>query len=270
MLGMLFTFAACSTSKEEENLRVPSILYEKTIGAHRGNESAPENTMVSFQKAFDLGLRYFECDVQFTSDNVPVLLHDTTIDRTSNGSGEISSFTYEELKQYDFGSWKSDEYAGEAIPSLEEFLSFCKENDCIAELDLANRNYTLEQKTILYTMVEKMEMIYDTVFCATDDELTDYMNMSDGHIIVSISGILSIEIAKEVLPKYENVYLAIPSVPYIDSDGVEHLTQELSDYIHSLGMKCKTFTVNSTLDLDKALNLGADIILSDSILKIES
>lgn len=110
-----------------------------------------------------------------------------------------------------------------------------------------------------------MEMI-----CATDDERTEYRNMSDGHIIVSISGILSIEIAKEVLPKYENVYLAIPSVPYIDSDGVEHLTQELSDYIHSLGMKCKTFTVNSTLDLDKALNLGADIILSDSILKIES
>ena len=95
--------------------------------AHRGYSSiAPENTLPAYQLASKHNFKYVECDVSFTSDNVPVLLHDSTIDRTSNGTGNINNLTYDEVRQYDFGSWKSEVYAGTKIPSLEEFLLLCR------------------------------------------------------------------------------------------------------------------------------------------------
>lgn len=94
---------------------------------HRGyNVGAPENTLIAFRLAKKVGFKYVECDVSFTSDNVPVLLHDNTVDRTSNGSGAISSMTYEEASALDFGSWFSEEYEGEKIPTFEEFIILCR------------------------------------------------------------------------------------------------------------------------------------------------
>ena len=95
---------------------------------HRGYcTEAPENTLSAFRLSKKMGFRYVECDVSFTSDTVPVLLHDSTVDRTSNGSGNISAMTLEQVKALDFGSWKSAEYAGEKIPTFEEFMLLCKQ-----------------------------------------------------------------------------------------------------------------------------------------------
>lgn len=94
---------------------------------HRGyNTVAPENTLSAYRLSKKKGFDYVECDVQFTSDGVPVLLHDGTIDRTSNGTGDISTLTLDEVRAFDFGSWMSDDYAGEQIPTFEEFIILCK------------------------------------------------------------------------------------------------------------------------------------------------
>lgn len=98
----------------------------KGVG-HAGCESyAPQNTMSAYKKAVELGLKYIESDVRFTSDNVPVMLHSATIDATSNGTGAIAEMTYEQALQYDFGSYFSSEYAGEKIPTLRQFCEFCR------------------------------------------------------------------------------------------------------------------------------------------------
>jgi glycerophosphoryl diester phosphodiesterase len=95
--------------------------------AHRGYSSmAPENTLPAFILAKQKGFNFVECDVSFTNDGVAVLLHDDTIDRTSNGSGKVSELTYEELLQYDFGSYKSNTYTGTKIPTFMEFINLCK------------------------------------------------------------------------------------------------------------------------------------------------
>lgn len=95
--------------------------------AHRGYAAeAPENTLAAYRLAKKKGFTFVECDVSFTSDGVAVLLHDDTIDRTSNGTGKIKSLTFAEVRELDFGSWKSAEYAGEKIPTFEEFLLLCK------------------------------------------------------------------------------------------------------------------------------------------------
>lgn len=80
--------------------------------------------MSAFQKAYEYGYKYVETDVTFTADGVPVLLHDDSIDRTSNGSGKIASLTYEYVRTLDFGSWKSKEYAGEKYHHLMNLWHF--------------------------------------------------------------------------------------------------------------------------------------------------
>lgn len=98
----------------------------KTVN-HRGyNTLAPENTLSAFRLSKKNGFTHVECDVSFTSDGVAVLLHDSTVDRTSNGTGSIANLTLEAVRSLDFGSWKSEDYAGEKIPTFEEFIALCK------------------------------------------------------------------------------------------------------------------------------------------------
>lgn len=122
-------------SKVLEESKTPLYLAPDTITcpsfvksiAHRGYSwEAPENTIPAYVLAHKKGFKYAECDVRVTKDGIPVLLHDETIDRTSNGSGRVDEMTYDELLQYDFGSWKSPKYAGTKIPTFEEFIRCCK------------------------------------------------------------------------------------------------------------------------------------------------
>lgn len=105
-----------------------AIDYDQNVKAinHRGYSTAPENTIPAYILSKQMGFTYVEADVSFTSDGVAVLLHDGTIDRTSNGSGNISSMTYADVSKYDFGSWKASKYAGTRIPTFEEFIILCK------------------------------------------------------------------------------------------------------------------------------------------------
>ena len=90
------------------------------IIAHRGaSKAAPQNTLAAFKKAKAMGAHGFENDVHLTKDGVIVVCHNPTIDATSNGTGAICDMTLEELRQYDFGSYFSPEFAGEKIPTLK-------------------------------------------------------------------------------------------------------------------------------------------------------
>ncbi len=97
--------------------------------AHRGaGKLAPENTLAAFKLGASHGYRMFECDVKLSSDGVPFLLHDDTLERTTNGVGIAGSMTWQALQQLDAGSWHSTSYAGEPIPSLDTIAAYCISN----------------------------------------------------------------------------------------------------------------------------------------------
>lgn len=97
--------------------------------SHRGESlEAPENTMASFRLAVEHQTAGFELDVDLTSDNEIICLHDKTLERTTNGSGKPGDFTLDELKKLDAGSWKAPQFAGERIPTLSEALSLARDN----------------------------------------------------------------------------------------------------------------------------------------------
>ena len=90
--------------------------------AHRGSSAyAPENTMISFRKALQLGANGIELDLQRTKDGKIVIFHDKNIDKKSNGKGKISDYTYKELLDFDFGSWFDIKYKDERIVLFENF-----------------------------------------------------------------------------------------------------------------------------------------------------
>jgi glycerophosphoryl diester phosphodiesterase len=96
--------------------------------AHRGHSIAyPENTLEAFQRAIELGVEMIECDVQIARDGKLVMMHDTTLDRTTNGSGLVSSVNWDEIQRLDAGGRFNPEFTGARIPSAEETLLLYKE-----------------------------------------------------------------------------------------------------------------------------------------------
>lgn len=89
------------------------------ILAHRGASAyAPENTIAAFRLAHELGADGIELDVQLTRDKIPVVLHDDTVERTTNGKGRVCDLTVAEIARLDAGTWKTEDYRGESVPTL--------------------------------------------------------------------------------------------------------------------------------------------------------
>src|SRR6478752_4437127 len=93
------------------------------IASHRGGgATAPENTLPAISAALAGGFEYVEVDVALTADGHPVLLHDATVDRTTDGSGRLSALTLAQVRRLDAGSWFDPAFAGARVPPLAEFL----------------------------------------------------------------------------------------------------------------------------------------------------
>lgn len=97
--------------------------------AHRGAGTlAPENTLAAFRLGAAHGYRGFECDVKLSADDVPVLLHDATLERTTDGSGRAADHDWSQLSRLDAGSWHGRGYAGEPMASLRSIAAFIRAN----------------------------------------------------------------------------------------------------------------------------------------------
>ena len=108
----------------------------KIIG-HRGCAGyAPENTLEGIHTAADIGIEWVELDVKLTKDEIPVLFHDDTLERTTNGSGAIADHTLEDLRQLEAGSWFAEGFAGVKIPTLEEALEVLIDRDLGLNLEI--------------------------------------------------------------------------------------------------------------------------------------
>jgi glycerophosphoryl diester phosphodiesterase len=130
IVGTARIFAqSAATLKSNTATPLPKNPFSKQLSyaflaiAHRGNPTqAPENTLASIKEGFALGAGMVEIDIHLSRDGVPVVIHDDTVDRTTNGKGLVSGLTVAQLKRLDAGSWKNPKYAGERIPTLAEVL----------------------------------------------------------------------------------------------------------------------------------------------------
>jgi len=130
------------------------------IARHGTLENTPENTIVAFETAADIGIRGLEVDVRKTRDGKLVLMRDATIDRTTDGKGYVNQLSYEEIKLYDAGSWKSEEFSGERVPLLSDALRIAKERKL--KLIINVKEHGIEQKTL--SLIKEFDMINHVYF----------------------------------------------------------------------------------------------------------
>ena len=105
--------------------------------AHRGGGTlAPENTIAAITEGLERGFRGVELDAMLASDDVPVLMHDPTLERTGLVSGAVSELAAAELERVDVGSWHSARFAGEKVPTLERTLRFCHDHDVWPNIEI--------------------------------------------------------------------------------------------------------------------------------------
>ena len=149
--------------KQKKKLKLP-----KLIG-HRGvKDLCPENTIESIAKAFDIGLSFVEIDVKISKDNVPILLHDDTLDRTTNGSGLAIDYNYVDIKKLDAGKFFYKKNTNIFVPKLEDILSLCNNNNGNLNIELKpNKNFEKESTYQIYNLTKNIHQI-DIFFSSFD------------------------------------------------------------------------------------------------------
>jgi len=110
--------------------------YPAVIAHRGGGRIAPENTLAGLRCGYDHGFLMSEFDVKLSGDDVLVVLHDDTVDRTSDGTGAAASMTFGELAQLDMGGWHSAWYAGESLPAFSQFARFILENGLLCNIEI--------------------------------------------------------------------------------------------------------------------------------------
>jgi glycerophosphoryl diester phosphodiesterase len=235
--------------------------------AHRGTTiHGPENTLPAFETAIEKGMEYVEIDVRFTSDEVPVVIHDVTVDRTTNGVGKVSDFTLSELKELDAGSWFADEFVGTQIPTLEETLELTQGRICIqwhtverpnkASIELFRR-FGFDRECLLIAIGQRGHggPRGGEIDLATARRVVNFW--PDAPLMVSIKN--SAEI-KPILQKFPNIRAI--------SVRRNHLFSELIDTAHAEGLLVMTSAMghaDRALIYQKLIELGADMFMLNHI-----
>lgn len=235
---------------------------------HRGySYTAPENTIPAYQLSDQLGYQYVETDVQFTKDNVPVLLHDDTINRTSNveavtGSTKavyVSDCTLQQLQAYDFGSWKSQQYAGTQIPTYEQFISLCAQNNLHPYIELKS-TMTQQQIQQLIDIVSRYGMYYDVTWISFSvNNLKIIRSLSPAAELMLLTSTLntsSIQTAKSLKNGKNDVSI---SVQY------SNLTASQRAQCLRAGLEFGVWTVDKESDAIRQANTSAEFITTDEL-----
>lgn len=236
-----------------------AIFHETQITAHRGASlDAPENTMAAFKKAIEEMADTIELDVQLTLDNELVIMHDETALRTTGVDKRISSMTLAEVKKLDAGSWFSDEYAGERVPTLQEVLELCEGKAKVNIEIKANSNGLAVARKVAEIVKEKEAQNWCVV---TSFDHTALQKVKECNKDIRVGYILSVA--------YGSFY-EMDDVDFF-SINASFLTKRTVDAIHNAGKEVYAWTVNSEDAIRNLTNKGVDSIITDNtILAIET
>lgn len=227
------------------------------VAAHRGDRAeAPENTLPAFESAFAGGSAVVETDVQLTADGYAVLLHDDTVDRTTDGTGAVADLTLAEVAELDAGSWFGDEFAGTRVPQLGDFL------DLLAGHSGAKALVELKE----YWSRDDIRSILDDVYARGVQNRVVFASFHLGTIanLGDVAGAIPRVIIRRDLPAdpvgLVRFYgaIAIMTSPW----SLETYPDAVTD-MHDAGFGVLVYTLNSEKRWVEATSYGVDGIVTD-------
>lgn len=224
------------------------------VYAHRGfSGHYPENTMLAFRQAAALGCQGIELDVHLTKDGHLVIIHDETIDRTTDGQGWVKDYTWSQLQQFNAGVSQQLE---EKIPSLEEYLAWVKSTDLVTNIELKTDQYYYED-------IEQKTLDLVRSFGLSDRIIFSSFNHSSLHILRRLAP----EIPCGALLTYQALgnigyYCQKFDLAYYHPD-VRLLDERQMASCEAYGIKVNCWTVNEPEDLVRCRDLGVDGVISN-------
>lgn len=248
-VAILFTLGMISFINETR--------YDIDITAHRGSSmEAPENTIAGLNRAILNGADYAEIDVQLTQDEEVVLIHDTSLMRTTGIEAQIYEYTLSEVQALDAGSWFSSEFKGEVIPTLEEVIRQTKGK---IKLNIELKGHK-ESKNLVHKVVDlikKYDLVNQCVVTSLDYALIQEVESREPSIRTGYV-----------------IYLAYGNLNTLQTDfysiEASNITESFVTKAHQIGREVHVWTVNDTDQLQNLADLGIDNIITDYEKKMRS
>jgi glycerophosphoryl diester phosphodiesterase len=227
------------------------------IIAHRGDSSnAPENSLMAFELAVTKGAKMVELDVQLSKDQQLIVMHDETVDRTTNGRGLVSSFTLDQLKKFDMAQ-------GQKIPTLAEVIELLDRKAII--------NIEIKDSKAVQILAQLLNSFLSRGWQRTDFLVSsfDYAALSEFHSIlmgVKLGKLFEFGTIKNFLANY--FYLSLPKSLFINLSGVQFIgipinlaTKQNLKTIHDHHLLCYVYTVKNQSQIEMLANV--DGLFSD-------
>jgi glycerophosphoryl diester phosphodiesterase len=222
--------------------------------AHRGASGhAPENTLAAFQRAVELGAPFIETDLHLTRDAHFVAIHDSTLERTTNGRGNVHDFTLHELRRLDAGLWYDRAYMGQRIPTLEEILEFSRKHDVVFYLEI-KYDAAWGMHHALVGALRREHDAARTIVISFDATTLESVRKLDAAIMTGLlidqpradAVKLSLDVgARQVCPRFTLV------------------TSELVEEAHRADLHVATWTVDQPEDMRAVIAAGVDGVMTD-------
>jgi len=232
--------------------------YPRTC-AHRGfNTVAPENSLPAYGAAIAMGAEEIEFDLWFTKDGEVVSIHDSTLDRVSNGTGKVWEYTLAELREFDFGIKRGEAFAGMKIPTFEDILKkfACH---CIMNIHLKTPGDKPEYLDKVVELIKKYDCEKYVYFMSGNDELLERLQREYPNIARCCGGGKG---------KWEIVERAIRFGCKKLQLVKNYFNQEMIDKAHANGIICNVFWSDDPEETQKYLDMGIDVILTNNYHKI--
>lgn len=226
------------------------------IASHRGGAAtAPENTLPAITAALAGGFGYVEVDVALTADRQPVLMHDASVDRTTDGHGRLTDLTLAEVRALDAGSWFHDTYAGTPVPTLDEFLDVLTTTDGRAIVELKGE-WDAASVAAAVAAVSGRGLERRIVFASFDARTLA--------LAASTSDELSRLLIVKHLPSDVVTAVAEAGARGVVVDRKAVLARPgIVDELHAAGARVVVYTLNDDAQWDEVTALGVDGIVTD-------
>jgi len=223
---------------------------------HRGAAGlAPENTKISFKYAQNYGLNWIEFDTQQCASKEWIIIHDTTLERTTNGNGKVENTEYTTLQHLDAGSWFNPKFANEKILTLDETLNFCLENNLYPNIEVKNPKGPL---------IDTVHSFLDTVKKYQQPTLPMVSSFNTEFLIL----------LKKIAPFYPIGYLIEEFDnhtinTFFNNDftsinaSVKYITEDNIKTCNNLNISLFIYTVNSKSKADQLFASGISAVFTD-------
>lgn len=236
--------------------------YPRFVAHRGGGVAAPENTLAGMRAAVAHGYRMAEFDAKLSSDGVPVLMHDATLERTTNGQGIAGDHSFAELARLDAGAWHSPAFAGEPVPTLEAIARYARAVGLACNVEIKP---TPGLEAVTGTQI--------ALHCAA------LWEGSDIPPLLSSFSLEALEAACAACPHLPRGIITAKFEPGLDEALArlgcvsvhllhKELTRERTEEFHARGLRVAAWTVNDPQRASELLDWGVDAVITDEIVTI--